>query len=441
MKNSTKNSLVIGFALFAMFFGAGNLIFPPFLGKAVGTQFIMAITGFLITGVGLPLTGVIACAKINGSFDKMSSRVGKIFSVVSGVALVLVIGPLFAIPRTAATTFELGVHPIFPSISQNISVILYFAIVLAFVLRPSSIIDDIGKILTPALLLMLAIIIVKGIIYPIGPVVSTNFQGAFPKSLLEGYQTMDAMASVIFSSIILASVRAKGYTTPKDIMGMTIKSALVAVAGLAFVYGGLMYLGTQSSTLFPADIARTKLVTEIVRLDLGSIGSVVLGLAVALACLTTAIGLLSTGADFFAKLSKGKVSYKLVAILMTVVSGFLATNDVDSIVSLAGPVLQILYPIVIVLIAITLLGNKVKNDRVVMITTYTALIVSLLDIGNALSGNSIAFLNTIMNFIPLSNVGFSWLIPTVIAFVISNTLTKSNCKDCDKDCLTEGNAS
>ena len=194
----------------------------------------------------------------------MANRVGKKFAAITGIALILVIGPLFAIPRTAATTFELGIHPIFPSVSQNIAVILYFAITLAFVLKPSSIIDNIGKILTPALLLMLAIIIFKGIIDPIGPIVNTSYKGGLSKALIEGYQTMDAMASVIFAGIIISSVKSKGYKNASDIMKMTIKSALVAVAGLAFVYGGLMYLGTQTSTLFPADIARTNLVTKLV---------------------------------------------------------------------------------------------------------------------------------------------------------------------------------
>ncbi|MCB2310966.1 branched-chain amino acid transport system II carrier protein [Clostridium tagluense] len=421
MKNSTKHAVVIGFALFAMFFGAGNLIFPPFLGKAAGSAFLASIIGFLITGVGLPLAGVIACAKINGTYDKMANRVGKKFAAITGVALILVIGPLFAIPRTAATTFELGVHPLFPSVSQNVIVVLYFAITLAFVLKPSSIIDNIGKILTPALLLMLAIIIFKGIIDPIGPIVNTSYEGGLSKALIEGYQTMDAMASVIFAGIIISSVRSKGYENATDIMKMTIKSALVAVAGLAFVYGGLMYLGTQTSTLFPADIARTKLVTELVKLDLGSIGAVVLSLCVALACLTTAIGLLASGAEFFANLSNNKISYKTAAVVMAVVSGGIATKNVDAIISLAGPVLQILYPIVIVLILITLLGNKVKNNKVVAITTYTALIVSILDTINGIYPNSIGFIKSI----PLASSGFAWAVPTLIVFVIASISIKS----------------
>ncbi|MBU3157118.1 branched-chain amino acid transport system II carrier protein [Clostridium estertheticum] len=429
MKSSTKHSLIIGFALFAMFFGAGNLIFPPFLGKAAGSAYFTSITGFLITGVGLPLIGIIACAKINGTYEKMANRVGKKFAVITSVALILVIGPLLAIPRTAATTFELGIHPLFPSVSQNIIVILYFLIALAFVLKPSSIIDNVGKILTPSLLLMLAIIIFKGIIDPIGPIVNTSYKNGFSKALIEGYQTMDVMASVIFAGIIISSVKAKGYKNAKDIMKMTIKSAIVAVTGLAFVYGGLMYLGTQTSTLFPKNIARTTLVTELVKLDLGSIGSVVLSLCVALACLTTAIGLLASGAEFFANLSKNKLSYKTAAIIMAVVSGLIATNDVDSIVTFAGPVLQILYPIVIVLIIITLLGDKVKNNKVVAITIYTTLIISILDTINAVYAGSIGFIK----FIPLASAGFSWLIPTLLAFVISNMSIKAKQDGIDED--------
>ncbi|MBK5241778.1 branched-chain amino acid transport system II carrier protein [Clostridium sp.] len=431
MKNSTKHSIIIGFALFAMFFGAGNLIFPPLLGKAAGSAFFLSIIGFLITGVGLPLAGVIACAKINGTYDKMANRVGKKFAIITGIALILVIGPLFAIPRTAATTFELGIHPIFPSVSQNIVVIFYFAITLAFALNPSSIIDNIGKILTPTLLLMLAIIIFKGIIDPIGPIINTSYSGGLSKALIEGYQTMDAMASVIFAGIIISSIRSKGYENASDIMKITIKSALVSVAGLTFVYGGLMYLGTQTSTLFPADIARTKLVTEIIKLDLGSIGAVILGLCVALACLTTSIGLLASGAEFFAKLSKNKISYKTAAVIMAVVSGLIATKNVDSIIALAGPVLQILYPIVIVLIVITLLGDKVKSNVVVAITTYTALIVSILDTINGIYPNSIGFLKSI----PLASVGFSWLIPTLLAFIISNISIQP--KEYDEEAETE----
>ncbi|PIH03112.1 branched-chain amino acid transport system II carrier protein [Clostridium combesii] len=417
-KTSPKDFIVIGFALFAMFFGAGNLIFPPFMGKLVGDQAPIAIIGFLITGVGLPLSGIIACAKINGTFSDMSERVGGKFSIIATTALILAIGPMLAIPRTAATTYELGIHPVFPSVPPIVGVAIYFIICLAFVLRPSGIVDNIGKILTPALLVLLSIIIIKGLVSPLGPVINTNFEGAFSKSLLEGYQTMDAMASVIFASIILTSVRAKGYEDERDIISATIKSGVVAIAGLAFVYGGLMILGSQTSQTIPGEIGRSALVVEIVKMDLGNIGTVILGLSVGLACLTTAIGLIATGAEYFSSLTNGKVSYNAFAVIISAVSALLGTGGVEKIVKFAVPVLQILYPIVIVLIIITLAGKLVRNNNVVKATVYTTLVISVLDTINTLSGGNVGFLKGLIGIIPLSNVGFSWLVPAIIAFII-----------------------
>ncbi|MBO0576353.1 branched-chain amino acid transport system II carrier protein [Clostridium botulinum] len=417
-KTSSKDFIVIGFALFAMFFGAGNLIFPPFIGNLVGDKAPGAIIGFLITGVGLPLSAIIACAKINGTFSDISGRVGKYFSVISTTALILAIGPMLCIPRTAATTYELTVQPLFPSIGPLVSAIIYFAICLAFALRPSGIVDSIGKVLTPCLLVMLAIIIIKGLVLPLGPVVNTNFKGAFSTSLLEGYQTMDTMGSVIYASIILASVRSKGYTDEKDVISVTIKSGMVAIAGLGLVYGGLMILGSQTSQIISGEIGRTALVIEIVKRDLGNAGIFILGIAVGLACLTTAIGLLSTGAEYLSKLTKGKVSYNAFAIIISLVSGILGIGGVDKIIKFSVPILQILYPIVIVLIVITLLGKAVKNDSVVKFTVYITLIVSIVDTMNTLTGEKVVFIKGILGIIPLSSVGFAWLIPAIIAFII-----------------------
>ncbi|MDU6878370.1 branched-chain amino acid transport system II carrier protein [Clostridium tepidum] len=418
-KTASKDFIVIGFALFAMFFGAGNLIFPPFIGNLVGDKVLFAIIGFLITGVGLPLSGIIACAKINGTFLDISSRVGKRFSVIATTALILAIGPMLCIPRTAATTYELTIQPIFPSLGPVVSAIIYFGICLAFVLRPSGIVDSIGKVLTPCLLIILSIIIIKGLILPLGPIGSTNFQGAFSNSLLEGYQTMDTMGAVIYASIILASVRSKGYKNEKDVINITIKSGIVAVLGLGFVYGGLMILGSQTSQIITGEIGRTALVIEIVKRDLGNVGIIILGIAVGLACLTTAIGLLSTGAEYLSKLTKNKVSYKTFAIIISLVSGILGIGGVDKIIRFSVPILQILYPIVIVLIAITLAGKAVKNDSIVKFTVYVTLIVSIIDTLNTLTDGKVTFIKNILKITPLSNVGFAWLIPAIIAFIIA----------------------
>ena len=229
---------------------------------------------------------------------------------------------------------------------------------------------------------------------------------------------MDTMGSVIYASIILAAVRSKGYTDQKDVISVTIKSGMVAIIGLGLVYGGLMILGSQTSQIISGKIGRTALVIEIVKRDLGNIGIVILGIAVGLACLTTAVGLLSTGAEYLSKLTKGKVSYNVFAIIISLVSGILGIGGVDKIIKFSVPILQILYPIVIVLIVITLLGKAVKNDSVVKFTVYITLIVSIIDTMNTLTGEKVTFIKGILGIIPLSGVGFAWLIPAIIAFII-----------------------
>lgn len=424
MNKSIKDSLIIGLALFAMFFGSGNLIFPPYLGKTVGSDFFTAILGFVITGVGLPLMGILACAKINGSFKEMSNPIGKAFSIIVTTSIILAIGPMLAIPRTAATTYELSILPLFPNAKMLPVIIIYFIITLLFVLRPSSLIDNIGKLLTPLLLLILLIIITKGVLSPIGPIVSTNAKNVFSSSLIEGYQTMDAMAAVIFSSIILSSVRAKGYSKVSDIIKITSLSGIIAVIGLGVIYGGLLYLGSQTASIFPNDITKSQLVTNIVEKVLGNTGIIFLSIVVALACLTTSIGLTSSAAKYFSDLFNNKVSYTFNAIIISIVSILIALLGVDTIVALAVPILQILYPIVMVLVILTLMGKLVKNNSVLKVTVYTTLIISILDNLKNI-GFTISAIANLISYIPLSKQGFSWVIPALIAFVVSSIVTKN----------------
>ncbi len=413
----TKDCFIIGVALFAMFFGAGNLIFPPYLGYLVGDKGLAAGAGFLVTSVGLPLLGVLACAKLGGTFTQMTARVGTKFSLVTTSCLILAIGPMLAIPRTAATTFELAVQPHLPWVPPLLGAIIFFAIAVAFIIKPRTIVDNVGKFLTPVLLLLLVIIIFKGIFAPIGLPADTGFQRPFARSLLEGYQTMDAMASVIFAGIVLTAAVNKGYRG-KEVTAMIMKAGVVAAVGLAFVYVGLIYLGAQATSLFPLDISRTALLMGVARLELGGVGSAVMGLTVALACLTTAIGLLATASEFFSRhVFKGRVRYETLAVFMAVISALIAVSGVDAIVGFAVPVLTILYPVVITLIILTLMGPAAAGDKVVRFTTYVALTVSLLETIATLTGNAV--LKEIISIIPLADAGFAWVVPTVTAYVIS----------------------
>lgn len=407
MKKNTKDAIVIGFALFSMFFGAGNLIFPGFLGNALGSSFFTGMIGFVITGVGLPLLAIVACSKGDGSFESIASRIGPKFVVIFTTILFMAIGPLLAVPRTAATTFEMSVNPFFPGIPSIVVIAIYFIINLIFVLKRSSIIDTIGKFLTPALLILLIVIIVKGVFMPIGEITNTNAQNVLSSSLIEGYQTMDAIAALLFAAIITTSLKDKGYKK-KEMPSMILKSSLVAAIGLAFVYGGLMYIGAQTTTIASSDLGKTGLLLFIAKHILGAAGPVVIGLAMGLACLSTSIGLITAGSDFFEKVSKGKLTYKFNAIVISIVSFLVALLGVDKIIAFSSPVLNLLYPVSITIIVTTLLSKWLTNIKAIRLGVYTSLVFSLLLLIPGLN----------LSFLPLSNLGFGWVVPTILAIII-----------------------
>lgn len=407
MKKNTKDILIVGFALFAMFFGAGNLIFPPFLGNAVGSQYIIASIGFICTGVGLPLLAIIAVTKGDGTFESMASKISPKFAIAFTTLLFVAIGPMLAIPRTAATTYELAVQPNLPGISPLVWMIIYFAINLIFVLRKSSIIDSIGTYLTPLLIIILSVIIIKGIVFPIGEILNTGTTGVIATSLTEGYQTMDALGGLLFAAMISGSILAKGYSK-EEVIPMTLKSGFIASLGLAFVYGGLMYLGAQTTSTFTGELTKSNILLFISRSVLGNVGSIVIGLAMALACLSTSIGLLSAGASFFEKLSKGKLTYKFNAIVICLISIVIGSLGVDKIVVISGPILNLLYPVAITLIFTTLFDEYITNIKAVRLGVYTSLVFGILSI----------IPNLDLSFIPLGSVGFAWVLPTVAAIII-----------------------
>lgn len=418
MKKQTKDFLIVGFALFAMFFGAGNLIFPPFLGHLVGDQYLIAIIGFTLTGVGLPLLAIIACTKGDGTFETMATKIGPKFALIFATLLFIAIGPMLGIPRTAATTYELTISPIFPGMPPLVWMIIYFGINLFFVFNKSSIIDTIGKILTPALLIILAIIIFKGIIFPIGNITTTNAPSIFSSSFLEGYQTMDALAALLFAAIVSGNILSKGYEK-KDLVPMTVKAGIVAAIGLAFVYGGLTFLGAQTNGLVSSDIGKTGLLLVLSKEILGSVGTIIIGIAMGLACLTTSIGLITAGSSFFAEISKGKLPYKVNAVVITIISIIIGRLGVDHIIKISGPILNVLYPVAITLIATTLLDKFLTNIRAIRLGVYTSLVFGILSV--------IPKIN--LSFIPLSSKGFAWLIPTLIAILMGNIIFKSKTKN------------
>ncbi|MFR5545377.1 MAG: branched-chain amino acid transport system II carrier protein, partial [Intestinibacter bartlettii] len=266
--------VVVGFALFSMFFGAGNLLFPPYLGLVSGTNWIVSLSGFILTDIILALVVVMAAVKFDGDLDLTLSRAGKKFARAIIIASILCIGPLLAIPRNGATTYEMGIAPILgfdTPIAKLMVSIIFFVLTLLLTIRPSKVVDIIGKFLTPALLICLAILIVMGIINPIGDVSSTQLieNNLFAEGVAQGYQTLDTLAAVAFSTVAITAIIQRGYSDSKEKVKLTLQSGLISGVFLALVYAGLTYLGSMLSTTYGVDIPQASLMVVITNAILG----------------------------------------------------------------------------------------------------------------------------------------------------------------------------
>lgn len=425
MNKRTKDTLIMGFALFAMFLGAGNLIFPPFLGFHTGDAWIPVLIGFVLTGVGLPLLGVYSTMKSGGSTATLGRYVGKGFSIFMGVAIILAIGPCFAIPRTAATVHEVGVLPFFPGTSPVVTSVVFFGLALFFAISNTTVVDRIGRYLTPFLIITLFSIILAAIFNPIGstaPVENAyNFAGGFT----EGYQTLDALAATMFAGVVAANVVSRGYNKLEDQLSITIRCGIIAAALLAFVYGGLVYAGATSvSAGFPADIERTKLLTDITHGLLGPVGQTALSLAVSLACLTTAVALCVSCGQFFNTLSKGKFSYKAIVIATVIFSFAISVMGVTFIINAAAPVLFLMYPVLMILLVFMAFDNFIPNKNAYVGGVIGAFTISIIDFLTTLKAGfefESAFIDSLAAFqakLPLAGFGLSWVIPALVLAVV-----------------------
>ena len=425
-KVKSKNDyVVIGLALFAMFFGAGNLLFPPALGVMAGDNWFMTNLGFVVTGVGFPILGVIALCKCGGSIDGMASKIHPLFSKALGIIVVLAIGPLLAIPRTGATVFEVGVKPLAPNVHPILSAVIYFSITLFFVIKPSGIMDKIGKILTPILVFMMGVIIVKGIVSPIGVATTSTIVSPFGTGFREGYQTMDALGSILMGGLVIVALKEKGYNTSEEKMIMTAKAGLIAGLGLAFVYTGLMYIGSTASGVFGADLSKSELIMAITSSILGGYGKIGMSLVVSAACLTTSIGLTAVVGNYFNELSGDKISYKAIVIATCIFSALASVLGVELIVKLAIPLLVLVYPVVIILIILSLFSDILHNRNTFRGAVIGALLVSSFDALGVL-GIKIEIINNLISKLPFAASGFSWLLPSIALSIAMTILIKDD---------------
>ena len=408
-----KDKWIVGLALFSMFFGAGNVIFPPYLGMTAASMWVPAFICYYIADIGLAMLAILAMLKCDSDIEGITCRIGRIPAVLLSTLVVLCVGPMLAIPRTAATTFEMGVSPIFPGVNPLVASIAFFVLIWVLCVKEASVVDIVGKFLTPALFIGLMIVIIKGIIDPLGPIAAEpKVSNIISSGIISGYQTMDVLAALIFGVIIVKTVKEKGYTEIKVKNAVIGGAGLVAGAGLLIVYFGLAHLGATASTMYGVDVSRSTLILEIIKNLLGNVGMVIFGIVVALACITTAVALVSSSGAYFSRLSKGRVSYKVIVTIVCVISPVIANIGLDEIIAISEPVLSIVYAPALTLIILTIVGDKIKNDNVFKAAALGAFLISILETA---ANHGLGF--QFVNYLPLHHFGFGWLLPTVICGV------------------------
>lgn len=430
-----KETVFVASMLFGMFFGAGNLIFPVSMGQLSGSNMWQAAAGFLITGVGLPLLGVAALgiSREDGLIG-LSSRVGRRYGKFFTCILYLTIGPFFAIPRCATVAYTVGVERIIPDSMQTavlaVFSLLFFAAVLFFSLRPGEILTWIGKVLNPLFLLFLGLLVIRALLSPMGSISGAAPEGAyaagaFYQGFLEGYNTMDALAGLAFGIIVVNVIRDLGVENPGDVAKNTVRSGILSSVLMAVIYVLVTVVGAQSRGVFPPSSNGGEALALIAGHYFGPAGAAILAATVTLACLKTAVGLITSCGETFQKIFPKGPSYRIWAVLFSTLSFLIANLGLDAIVSWSKPVLLFLYPLAITLILLTLFGRLFGNDGRVYrwVTGFTAAAAAV-DFINALPGQVLSALRlektaeAVRDFLPFAENGFGWICPALLGLVI-----------------------
>lgn len=435
MKKSFKNYLAIGSMLFGLFFGAGNLIFPVLMGQLSGKNYVPALIGFLITAVGMPFFGVLAVgySKSEDLLD-MTKKIGRGYGYFFTICLYLTIGPFFALPRLSTTSFEVGLSSNISADKMRIALLLFtfifYLVALILALKPNKIMTYVGKVLNPIFLVVLSILLIFAFIKPMGvaslqSVTESYTASPFSKGFVEGYNTMDVLAALAFSVIVINSIRHIGVDEPKEIVKYTIKSGVVTVILMSVIYGSLVYMGATSlGVLKPAENGGIALY-DISRHFLGNMGQILLATIVTVACLKTAVGLITACSEVFNKIFP-KVTYKKFAVAIALVSFVISNFGLSQIIKLSLPVLIFLYPLSIVMIFLELSSKVFKNDMTVFrITLVFTAIASMFDVFGVLPDGlkNTKFVQGGLEFasknIPLYEVSFGWVVITLIGFIFA----------------------
>ena len=423
MKLRGKDLLLVGLTLFSMFFGAGNLIFPPGIAAQAGVNTWLAMAGLAVSAVGLPVLGVAAVARAGG-LDALAGRVHPWFARAFTVAAYLAIGPCLAIPRTATTSFEMAVPPFAGGDAPLAALRLvwslaFFAAALVLALRPEKLTDRLGKVLCPLLVALILVTFAACVIAPpagYGPAEGAYADAPVVRGFLEGYQTMDAIAALAFGIVIAVNIRARG-VREEAVVGGTVRAGLIAGAMLLAVYAMLAHIGACSAGAMPHPSDGARALTNAVGLLFGPAGNLLLAAIFFLACFNVCVGLISSCAAFFFRLCP-KLPYRAWAILFAVVSAVLSNAGLARIMALSAPVLGAIYPMAILLMALSFLPRSLAEGRRVfpvgmLFTGAASVLFALKDGGLPL---------TFLDALPLAGMGLGWLLPAIVGVLLGLAL-------------------
>ena len=429
-KLSRRVQLLLGFTLFSMFFGAGNLIFPPGVGAQAGTLTWPAMAGMAVSAVGLPVLGVVAVAR-SGGLDALGDRVHPLFSKVFTIVAYLAIGPCLAIPRTASTSFEMAVPPFVGAeaplaLLQLVYSLVFFALALTVALRPEKLTDRLGKIMCPILLVLILVTFIGTLIDPLegyGAPQSELYAAApVARGFLDGYQTMDTIAALVFGIIIALNIRARGVEEDGDVVRYTVRAGWMAGVLLLAVYAMLAHIGALSGGAFPGATNGAVVLTNLIPALFGTPGSLLLAAIFVIACFNVCVGLICSCAEYF-NLICPRLSYRVWAVLFAVVSMLIANAGLDMILKVSVPALSIIYPVAIALIALSffqrwLEGRPMVYPVTILLTGIASILYTLRDL-KVLP----AAVSDLLGALPLAGQGLGWVLPALVGAVLGLLLS------------------
>ena len=412
---------ITGFAIFALFFGAGNLILPPYLGMNSGGEWWFVFFGFILTAVFIPILGVFAHANVQGNIYDLGKKASPIFSSMYCFVMYLIAITIPA-PRTASVAHEMAIHPFFGT-SSLLTSSIYFLLIFVFVMNRSRVLSLIGKFLTPIILVILMAIILLAITGNPKTMKLNVYEVPFVSGILEGYQTFDAIGGVLIGAVIVISLGNRGVRSYDDKKSLITKAGLIAGSGLILVYGGLIFSGATLSTLLPVSGTRTEVLTSLSSQTLGAIGTSFLSVLVALACFTTAVGIVTGTSDYVKEMFKNsQKAYVITAFISCVLGILIGHFQVSFIIKAAIPALMFIYPITIVLILLNVVPKRLTSSLVFKGVVITTLVFSIPDFLGSLNLGHL--LDPITQWIPFSTQSLGWVFPAFIAFIFLNVYSQ-----------------